>query len=492
MTPLVQIAMLGWFFGAVPAMFILLPNRTAAFCGLVFGWLILPWSAKYSFGPLDITRESAVTYSVMLCIVVFDTSALLRLRPSWIDLPVGIWCVSPFFTSLSNDLGVYDGLSSIRSQVEVWGLPYLIGRTYVTSVEAMKHLAMVLIAGAVLYVPLIMWEIRFSPQLHKRVYGYVTYDHGGTALRRLGGYRPLVFLRHGLMLGVFMAVASLVAAWLWYNKSVEKFPLLPPGMRGKQAVPREDGIGYRLVSAIGPAVPFWMVAGGLVGVFVVCRALNGLILFAMAAGALFALRFLKSRTPLVLFAAIPFAFAGMRMSEQVTGFNFDEPIVNAVAQISEDRAGSVEFRFRNEHLLAERALERPLLGWGGWGRNRVYDEDGNDLTVTDGYWIITLGQNGSIGLFMMFSTLLLPVFVFLLRFDARQLCTPELAAGTGLAAAICMYAMDCLPNAMLNPMYVMAAGGLAGFVVVSKRKSKLTSGSRYGVQNRSQMLAQSA
>lgn len=491
MTPLVQIAMLGWFFIAVPVMFIFLPSRTAAFCGLVFGWLLLPWSAKYGFGPLDITRESAVTYSVMVCIFVFDTSAILRLRPSWIDLPVTIWCVSPFFTSLSNDLGVYDGLASIRSQVEVWGLPYLIGRIYVTSVEAMKHLAMILIAGAVLYVPLILWEIRFSPQLHRRVYGYVTYDHGGTALRRLGGYRPLVFLRHGLMLGVFMAVASLLASWLWFNRSVEKFPMLPPRMRGKRAVPRDDARGYRMIEAIGPSVPFWMIAGGLVGVFILCRALNGLILFLMAASALFVLRYFKSRTPLILFATIPFLFCTMRMSEQVTGWNFDEPIVNTVSKISEERAGSVEYRFKNEHLLTGKALERPLLGWGGWGRNRVYDEDGNDLTVTDGYWIITLGQNGSIGLFMMFLTLLLPVFVFLLRFDARQLCSPELAAGSGIAACICMYAMDCLPNAMLNPMYVMASGGLAGFLVVTKKKVR-SAHNRMGPIQQKQMMTRSA
>ncbi len=473
MTPLVQIAMLGWFFVAVPAMFLLLPKRTAAFCGLIFGWLFLPWAAKYPLiGPIDITRDSAVTLSVLGCMMVFDPGVLLRLRPSWMDLPVVVWCFSPFFTSISNGLGAYDGSASILSQFWTWGIPYLIGRAYVTNAAALKHLVMILIVGAVIYVPFIMWEIRFSPQLHKRVYGYVTYDHGGTALRRLGGYRPLVFLRHGLMLGVFMAVTSLLALWFWHTKAVDKLPMMPPGMRGKEAVQRPDGRGKKFIDALGPAVVFWPVAFGLVMVAVLCRALNGLILLSFGLAALWALRYVKSRVPLALFAAIPFAFAGLRMSESMTGFVMDEPILNVLSKISAERAESVEYRFKNEHLLTEKALQRPMLGWGGWSRNRVYDEDGNDMTVTDGYWIITLGQSGIIGMTGMFLTLLMPVFLLLRRFDARTLCTPELAAASGLAVVLCMYAMDCLPNAMLNPMYVMAAGGLTGLLYAARSRKQ--------------------
>jgi hypothetical protein len=480
MTPLVQIAMLGWFFVVVPALFILLPKRTAAFSGLIFGWLLLPWAVKYPLiGPVDITRDSAVTLSVLACIAIFDPAVLLRLRPTWLDLPVVVWCISPFFTSISNGLGAYDGSASILSQFWTWGIPYLIGRAYVTNAQALKHLAMVLIVAAVFYVPFILWEVRFSPRLHKQFYGYVTYDHGGTALRRLGGYRPLVFLRHGLMLGVFMAITSLLGLWFWHTKAVSKLPLLPPGIRGKEAVDQRNGRGKRFIDALGPAIVFWPAAFGLVMVAVLCRALNGLLLMSFGLAALWALKHVKTRVPLALFAIIPFAFCGLRMSESMTGFVMDEPILNVLSKISEDRAGSVEYRFKNEHLLTEKALERPLLGWGGWSRNRVYDEDGNDMTVTDGYWIITLGQTGIIGVSAMFLTLLLPVFLLLRRFDARALCTPELAAASGLSVVLCMYAMDCLPNAMLNPMYVMAAGGLSGLLVAAKSRKKSSGRNRH-------------
>ena len=467
MTPQGYIALLGWFFVGVPMLFLFLPKRTAAFSGLVIGWLFLPWG-HFQVGPIDITRNVAVSLNVIGCIFLFDPTRFLRLRPSWFDLPIVIWCVSPFFTSISNDLGAYDGGAAIQSQLYVWGLPYLIGRLYVTDLASLKHMAMIFIFAAIIYVPFILWEIRFSPRLHQAIYGFRTYDHGGTATWRLGGWRPLVFQRHGLMLGVLMASAALLACWLWFTKSVKLMPLMPPGMRGKQVV-QDPGSGRkRLVEAIGPTMVFWPLVLGLLGIFVLCRALNGLFVFAIACGALGALKVIKIRTPLVLFAMIPFVFAGTRIVQQYTSFSFDQPLIDFIERIDENRAGSIEFRFENEHMLTEKAMERPLLGWGGWGRNRVYDDAGNDLTVTDGFWIITLGQSGLIGLGASFFVLLGPVFVLLKRHNARTLVSAEYAAATGIAAVLCMYTMDCLPNAMLNPMYVMAAGGLTGLIVTQQ------------------------
>ncbi|MFI4870187.1 MAG: hypothetical protein ACIARQ_00105 [Phycisphaerales bacterium JB061] len=477
MTPQGYIALLGWFFVGVPALFLFLPKRTAAFSGLVIGWLFLPWG-HFQVGPLDITRNVAVSLNVIGCIFFFDPTRFLRLRPSWFDLPIVVWCISPFFTSMSNDLGAYDGAANIQSQLYVWGLPYLIGRLYVTDYAALRHMAMIFIFAALLYVPFILWEIRFSPRLHQSIYGFRTYDHGGTATRRLGGWRPLVFQRHGLMMGVLMASCTLLACWFWFTKTIRVFPLMPPGMRGRRMI-QDTGGRRRVVDAVGPTVVFWPIVIGLLGVFVLCRALNGLLVFAIACGALGALRVLKIRIPMVLFALIPFVFVGVRMTQQYTNISFDQTLVDLVAKIDEDRAGSVQFRFENEHMLLEKAMERPLLGWGGWGRNRVYDDAGNDLTVTDGFWIITLGQNGIIGLTASFLVLLLPVFMLLKRFNAERLISPEYAAATGLAAVLCMYAMDCLPNSMLNPMYVMAAGGITGLVVTEKAAGRVGARSRH-------------
>ena len=70
-------------------------------------------------------------------------------------------------------------------------------------------------------------------------------------------------------------------------------------------------------------------------------------------------------------------------------------LVDTAASVSDDRAQSLKFRFDQEQQLLDHAWKRFSFGWGRFGRNRVYDEEsGRDLSVTDGQWIITMGQFG--------------------------------------------------------------------------------------------------
>ena len=74
------------------------------------------------------------------------------------------------------------------------------------------------------------------------------------------------------------------------------------------------------------------------------------------------------------------------------------------------------FRMDMENILMKKALEQPFFGWGGWGRNRVIDDEDNDITVTDGLWIMVLGTNGIVGLLALAGVLLLPILAFAIRF----------------------------------------------------------------------------
>ena len=65
--------------------------------------------------------------------------------------------------------------------------------------------------------PLCLYEIRMSPQLHYLVYGFYPSFFGMSV--RFGGYRPTVFLQHGLAVGMWMTSASLVGVWLWYSRA---------------------------------------------------------------------------------------------------------------------------------------------------------------------------------------------------------------------------------------------------------------------------------
>ena len=109
-----------------------------------------------------------------------------------------------------------------------------------------------------------------------------------------------------------------------------------------------------------------------------------------------------------------------------------------------------------------RALENPVFGWGGWGRSRVHDAAGKEATVADGLWIIALGERGFVGLVALGLTLLLPAARFAWLYPPRRWSEPAVAPAAAAAVLLALYAIDCLMNAMVNPVYLLAAGGLAG------------------------------
>lgn len=66
--------------------------------------------------------------------------------------------------------------------------------------------------------------------------------------------------------------------------------------------------------------------------------------------------------------------------------------------------GLLETRIRNENLLAARAQEHWVFGWGGWNRSRITDAAGRDISITDSQWIITFGVTGMVGLAGLFGS----------------------------------------------------------------------------------------
>ena len=65
----------------------------------------------------------------------------------------------------------YDGRPKAFDFTVRWALPWLLGRTYFTDFESQRALALIIVVGALLYVPFALWEVKMSPQLHSQVYG---------------------------------------------------------------------------------------------------------------------------------------------------------------------------------------------------------------------------------------------------------------------------------------------------------------------------------
>ncbi|NUM54718.1 MAG: O-antigen ligase domain-containing protein [Candidatus Hydrogenedentes bacterium] len=431
---LVPVAMFGWPFALV-ALFMLLPARRAVVTGLIVAWLFLP-VAEYEFkGIPEYNKMTATSMSLFLATLLFEPNRVLSFRPKWIDLPMAVLCACPLMSSLSNGLGLYDGLSESNGQLLRWGLPYFIGRLYFTDYESMRDLAFGIFLGGLAYLPFCWFEMRMSPQLHRLTYGY--HQHGFMQTIRYGGYRPMVFLQHGLMVGMWMVTATLAGLALWKSGVVRH-------IRG---------------------IPMWAFLAVLLVTTVMCRSSGAIVLLAVGLGLFAAVKYLRSPAALIGLGAVCVLYVFARSAGVWDGSQLTE-LTRTV--FGPERAQSVETRFYNEEALSARARQQPVFGWGGWGRSRIYDDRGKDITITDSLWIITLGTNGAFGVAAVLAAILLPPLLLFRKVPVAWWVHPVVAPTACMAVIVLLWMVDNLLNNMLNPVYVVTIGGLAGIRPLSQ------------------------
>ncbi len=422
-------------FGFVPFVMWLFSKyspRRAALAGFLLGWMFLPDYTYHLPGGLPSwSKTFAASFAVLLSAVIFDGKRFSQFRPIVPDYLMIFWCLTPFFASLSNGLGLYDGFSSAKNYFTAWGAPYLVGRLYFTSWDAVRDLLWGLFLGALIYAPLCWLEQAISPQLHKLVYGFHAHDFIQSI--RAIGYRPTVFMQHGLMLGMWMAGGTLAGLILWrWDGTVKKlwgFPMKP------------------------------LVLGVLVTT-IACQSMGALGLLFVGYGLLAMSRKFRTKLPILVFALFPVFFLTLNVQEKWDGY----AIADFFRKFSADRAASFEYRVINEEMLVKKAAQRPLFGWGGWGRSRIYNEDGKDISVTDSYWIIVFGTTGMVGLAGFSAILLYPILGFLYRYRLKDWGKPEVARAVPLMMFLVLYFFDCMVNDMKSPVYTLIIGSLANLV----------------------------
>ncbi|MBT3376839.1 MAG: O-antigen ligase domain-containing protein [Lentisphaerae bacterium] len=440
------------WFPVVVVIFLRFPPRKAVLLSFLAAWLFLPVARIDVGGMPDITKMSVTCLGILLGTALTDVKRLVALRPSLMDLPMALYCFSPLASSLSNGLGPYDGLSGSLSEIFVWGLPYYVGRIYITDLKAVRQLALAVFAGGLVYVPFCLFEVRFSPQLHRLIYGY--HQHSFAQTVRYGGYRPMVFMEHGLMVGIWMAAGSVIGVWLLASGVLAPFlrrnvPFFPGHDRPD---PPWQGTLNHICSNLLPS----FLVGVMLLTTVMVKSTGALLLMIAALSTLFAAAKTRIAIPLLFLLLVPPAYIGTRTFGAWDGMN----VVRAIARVRPDRAQSVAFRFENETLLTKKALQRPAFGWGGWGRSRIRDAEGRDLAVTDGMWIILLGTRGFYGMGLFFLAFLAPVYFLWRRFPMRTWCMPEVAPFAVMTVLLVIYCIDNLPNGMVNPIFALTLGGL--------------------------------
>mgnify|MGYP007055198211 CR=1 FL=1 len=362
-----------------------------------------------------------------------------------------LFIIVPFITAWLNSdainiggrflpgLTYYDGLSTVVNQFLII-TPFFIGRQFFKTYEHQLLMFKTLVVAGLFYSIFMLFEIRMSPQLHTWIYGYFPHSFGQQM--RFGGFRPVVFMGHGLLVSFFTAVVLLSAAALW--KAREK---------------------VRNFSS--PIVNYY-----LLGVLVLCKSVAALFY------GVFAFIVIKNIKPnsqhKIAIALVCLAMLYPMLSIMKI---FPHQALTGIAEsIDPDRAQSLEFRFDNEEKLLDKAKEQLFFGWGGWGRNRIYDDDsGKDISVTDGGWIITFGQFGLLGFIAEFGLLVITVFRARKASELLQGKSEKtiLAAHTLLVSIV---VVDQLPNASLAPWLWLITGVLLGrseYIISTHKKSRV-------------------
>ncbi len=417
------------------------PMQEATLWTILGGHMFLPVGTAIDFSmipPLDKASIPALAAFIGCRFIagkripIFGQNRLV----SWLLL---LYIVGPFITAELNDTPViqrarflpgmthYDALSAVAGQFIVF-IPFFIGRQFFRTYENQLLMFRTLVLASLGYSVLMLFEIRMSPQLHTWIYGYFPHSSFGQQVR-YGGFRPVVFMGHGLLVSFFAAIALISATVLWQLK-------------------------YKIRRFSPANVTYYLML-----ILVLCKSAAS-ILYGFFA--LLLIKITKVKTQLRI-AVILASMALLYPTMSIMNIFPHQPLLELVRSIDTERAESMGVRFENERILLEHGRKNSFFGWGSWGRNRVYDvESGKDVTLTDGLWVITFSQFGWAGFIAEFGLLAIPVFSAKKAASKLANSHKELIMLAAHALLASLIIIDQLPNSSLAPWLWLLVGILLG------------------------------
>lgn len=396
---------------------------------------------KAPFQPLGKQEVAAIGAMLGVLLVGAARRRLVAAKPFFgAEIWIVFFMLGSFGTSMVNKepiapgsvvlppLTTWEAVSVAVGDVYSCLIPFILGRALFQTRDDARTLLRGMQLGALVYFPFIFTEILLSPQMHNWVYGFAQHDFIQTM--RAGGYRPMVFMGHGLGLTLFLAAAILAGFVL----TLAKIP----------GIFRIRGRHMAIITLV---------------VLIGCKSLGAAIFAFMFAGVLSFFSAKWQMRVLVLFALLVLFYPVSRAAEI---FPHKEMIKALKDAAGEDRAASMEFRFVNEAKLAEHAGNKPIFGWGRFRRNMLFAPwSENPTSVGDGYWINIYGIRGAWGFICFFGLMLTPLFYVRSRIKKLTNSSDRYLL-VGSCCILMMYTIDLLPNGLFTNFPVFFAGAIMG------------------------------
>ena len=386
MTVLTPIALCSTVPLAVAAFFSLQARHAVLFV-IIGGWLFLPTAGYDLPGLPDYNKTSAIALALIIGGWFSGKKPEASYHWAIFDFPLLIFCLNPLVSSMSTGLGIYNGLSGVLSNFFFLGVPYLAGRRYFSSVESLRDICIGILIGGLAYVPLCLYEIRMSPQLSNMIYGF--FPHSFLQHFRYDGYRPIVFMSHGLMVSLWMALATTVAFWLW-----------------------RSGILRHI-----KGVPMVLPVIALAGTAVLCKSANGWITLVLGFCFYYVYRWFSAKRFFLLFLVGIACYPVARITDLLPANQIEE---TATHFFDTERVGSLGIRLWQEDLFVEQTMKRPWFGWNSSEERLPRDEDGEvAVPMIDAMWLIFFNTAGFVGLGSLYLIFLLGPAVTFRFFSTR-------------------------------------------------------------------------
>lgn len=331
-----------------------------------------------------------------------------------------------------------DVLHSVIKITLNYALPFVLGAALFSDSRDLRVLFRILVGAALVYSVFVLIEVRLSPQFHNWVYGF--FPHTFRQMVRAGGFRSIVFMIHALTVSMFLMVGILSAAAL-HKVKMKVF-----------RVPAIWAIPYLLLVLLLNKTTAAFIYS-LVGV--------ALVLFSTPKT--------QFRVAMVL-GIVVLLYPALRGAGLVP---VDDIKDFALAKFGQERSESLMTRFENEEELLERANERPLFGWGTYGRPGIYHpRTGRQLSIADGDWVITIGTSGFVGFLSKFLLLLLPIFL-----AARQMkylpSESDRRLVSAMAVIVAISTFDLIPNSSSHCLPIVFSGALFSCSAGTVRRAAL-------------------